>query len=48
MVQQHVLKQLPGIPNCICKPIIEYWEEISNNKHKTRLKYDKEVTGSTT
>jgi hypothetical protein len=28
----------------LSKPIIRPWEEIRNNKHKTGIRYDKEVT----
>jgi hypothetical protein len=32
------------VQNSLSKPIIRPWEEISHNKHRTGLGYDKEVT----
>jgi hypothetical protein len=49
MVQYHVVNQIPRIfkqqvQNNLTTPIVKPWEEIHNDKHETRIKYDKEVT----
>jgi hypothetical protein len=49
MMQQHAVNQLSQmskqqVHNTLSKPIIRPWEEISYNKHRTGLGYDKEVT----
>ena len=49
MVKQHAENQLPiiskqWVQTNLSKPIIRPWEEIRNNKHRTRLRYENVLT----